>query len=196
MFVLYAIPIGLLSGWLRGGRLEALGEYRLRWAPLAIAGLLAQVLLFSSPLGRVIGDYAPTAYVATTAAVLLVVLVNNGLPGMRLVAFGAASNLVAILANGGYMPASREALEFAGLSPAADGPSNSIVATNPALGPLTDVFALPDWLPFANVFSIGDLLIGLGIVVAISTGMTRLPGPAAQPDRPPGPPVRGGNSPD
>ena len=26
--------------------------------------------------------------------------------------------------------------------------------------PLTDIFALPAWLPFANVFSIGDVLIG------------------------------------
>jgi hypothetical protein len=41
--------------------------------------------------------------------------------------------------------------------------------------PLTDIFALPGWLPFANVFSIGDVLIGVGLVVVIAAGMRRAP---------------------
>jgi hypothetical protein len=36
---------------------------------------------------------------------------------------------------------------------------------------LTDIFTLPPWVPFANVFSIGDVLIGLGVVVVIALGM-------------------------
>jgi hypothetical protein len=47
--------------------------------------------------------------------------------------------------------------------------------TDPALRPLTDIFALPAWLPFANVFSIGDVLIGLGVVVVIALGMRTAP---------------------
>ena len=33
----------------------------------------------------------------------------------------------------------------------------------PRLAPLTDIFAMPRWLPFANVFSVGDVLIGVGV---------------------------------
>ena len=33
----------------------------------------------------------------------------------------------------------------------------------PGIGGLTDVYAMPAWLPFANVFSIGDAIIGVGI---------------------------------
>jgi hypothetical protein len=41
------------------------------------------------------------------------------------------------------------------------------------LAPLTDIFALPPLLPFANVFSIGDVLISLGVAIAIAAGMRR-----------------------
>jgi hypothetical protein len=41
----------------------------------------------------------------------------------------------------------------------------------PALRPLTDVFAIPSAVPLANVFSIGDVLIGLGLATAIALAM-------------------------
>ena len=37
-----------------------------------------------------------------------------------------------------------------------------VVGRSPRCGSLTDVFALPRWLPFANMFSVGDVLIGAG----------------------------------
>ena len=42
---------------------------------------------------------------------------------------------------------------------------------DPALWFLTDIFALPRWVPFANVFSVGDLLIATGIAVVIVIAM-------------------------
>ena len=41
--------------------------------------------------------------------------------------------------------------------------SNSTIVPDPVLAPLTDIFALPTWVPFSNVFSIGDVLIGVGV---------------------------------
>jgi hypothetical protein len=55
--------------------------------------------------------------------------------------------------------------------PIVEGFLNSAVRADPALVPLTDIYALPAWVPLANVFSIGDVLIGLGIVVVIAIGM-------------------------
>ncbi len=108
----------------------------------------------------------------STAAVLVAVVRNLAVPGMALVALGAASNLVAIVANGGLMPTTAAALAAAGMDPD-DGFSNSAVLADPALAPLTDIFALPAWLPFANVFSIGDVVLGLGVAVVIALGMRR-----------------------
>jgi len=70
------------------------------------------------------------------------------------------------------MPASPDALARLGAT-VGSGYSNSREVTAPALAPLTDIFALPAWLPFANVFSIGDVLIGAGVAVAIVAAMRR-----------------------
>jgi hypothetical protein len=170
VFILYAIPIGILAGYLLGGRLERLGDLQFHWAWLAVAGLVVQVALFSPLLAPVVGDLGPAVYVASTAAVFVAVLRNWRIPGLVIVALGAASNLLAIAANGGVMPASPEAVAALGMD-ASEGFSNSVVMTDPALHPLTDIFALPTWLPAANVFSIGDVLIGVGVAVAIALGM-------------------------
>jgi hypothetical protein len=192
MFLFYALPIGLLLGFALGGRLSGLANLKFRWGMLAVAGFAVQVILFSGPVSERIGDAGPVIYVASTALVLLAVLANLRLPGMVLVAIGAASNLAAILANGGYMPASHAATV---------GPDGNVVYSNtrviasPALEPLTDVIVLPDWLPFTNIASVGDLLIGAGIAIVIATSMraARRTPPAAD-DGPPKP-VLEGNSP-
>lgn len=170
MFILYAIPIGIVAGYLLGGRLDRLGDLRFHWAWLAIAGLVVQVVLFSPPVETMVGAAGPALYVVSTLAVLVAVVRNWRIPGLAIVAMGAASNLLAILANGGLMPASPEAVAALGWD-AAEGFSNSIVMADPALRPLTDIFALPTWMPAANVFSVGDVLIGIGVVLVIALGM-------------------------
>ena len=169
MFILYAIPIGILAGYAIGGRLEHLRQVRIRWVPVALIGLAVQVVLFAAPSGAWPEWVVPLVYQASTLVVFIAVLRNLGIPGVPLIAIGAGCNLLAIVANGGWMPADPSALASVGGLPA--GPSNSIVIPNPALEPLTDLFALPAWLPFANVFSVGDVLIGAGIVATIALGM-------------------------
>jgi Family of unknown function (DUF5317) len=172
MFILYAVVIGLALGLLLGGRPARLGALQFRFAWLAVLGFGIQVLIFSGPISDRIGWLGVPAYVASTGLVFFVLLVNIRIPGLPIVALGAASNLIAIVANGGYMPASAAALTAAGRAPAV-GYSNSAIVTDPALAPLTDLFSLPVWLPFSNVFSIGDILIGVGIAVAIVVAMRR-----------------------
>jgi len=178
VFILYAIPIGVLAGLLVGGRLGGLSNLRFRWAPLAIAGLLVQVVLFALPSGEALGSIGPAVYVGSTVAVLVALLANVRLPGMAIVAAGAASNLAAIVANGGAMPVRPATLAAAGLDPR-EGFSNSVVTSAPALEPLTDVFAIPAGVPLANVFSVGDVLIAVGIAVAIAVAMRRGRDPVA-----------------
>jgi hypothetical protein len=169
MFVLYAIPVGILVGYLLRGRLDRLSALHLRWVPLMLFGLLVQVAIFTDAGGRLVGDAGPAIYVASTAVVLVAVLRNLAVPGVALVAVGAGLNLAAIGANGGRMPADAAALASVGGLGA--GYTNSVVSARPSLQPLTDLFALPAWLPLANVFSIGDVLIGVGLVATIALAM-------------------------
>jgi hypothetical protein len=169
VFILYAIPLGIVVGYLLGGRLDRLAGVRFRWAALAVVGLAVQIALFSDPLANVVGGAGPVVYVASSVAVLAAVLRNLDIPGLAVIALGATSNLVAILANGGYMPADpAAAASVGGIAP---GYSNSNIDAEPALAPLTDIFATPAWLPFSNVFSVGDVLIGVGVAITIVMGM-------------------------
>ncbi len=172
MFMLYAIALGVVCGFALRGGADGLVTLRFRWAGLAFAGLATQAALFSPPVTAAIGDAGAPVYVVSSAVVLAVVVRNMAIPGLPIVAAGAAANLAAIVANGGWMPASASALASLGET-LGEGYSNSRVLASPALGPLTDVFALPRWLPFANVFSVGDVLIGLGVAVAIVVAMRR-----------------------
>ncbi len=171
MFVLYAIPIGIALGFVFGGRLERLGELRFEWGWLAVAGLAVQIVLFSGSIEAGLERGVGAAiYVASTGAVLVAVWRNLSVSGLPLVAAGAISNLAAIVANEGIMPTTPEALAAAGMG-AEEGFSNSAVVADPVLAPLTDIFAMPPWLPLANVFSVGDVLIGVGIALVIALGM-------------------------
>ena len=171
MFVI-AIPIGVVVGLLLGGRLERLSRIQFRWAWLAVAGLV-QVVLFSTTFADSFPPGVGEAiYVASTGMVLVAVWRNLSVPRLALVAVGAISNLAAVVANGGVMPTTPEALAAAGLG-SEEGFSNSAVVADAVLAPLTDIFAIPAGFPLANVFSVGDVLIAIGLVLTIVIAMRR-----------------------
>jgi hypothetical protein len=85
-------------------------------------------------------------------------------------------NLLAIALNGGYMPASRHALEVAGEQFAGAAANNStVIHEGTRLWFLGDVFAIPDGTILSNVFSVGDVLIIAGVAILIATAMRSAP---------------------
>ena len=85
---------------------------------------------------------------------------NLRVAGVPLVAAGMVSNVAAILSNGGHMPALPAALRAAGLH--FEQSRNSTAVSAPHLSALVDRWAAPDWVPLANVYSVGDVLIAVG----------------------------------
>jgi hypothetical protein len=184
MLLLYAIPIGILLGLAAGGRLAPLGAVRIRWWPLALGGLLFQLVLFSPPVAAVVGAMGPVLYVGSTAVVLVALLANLSQPGFMIILGGALMNLAVISLNGGQMPAAPEAMFAAHGVAGVPTPhfSNSIIAAEGTpLWFLGDVFVLPRPFPMANVFSAGDVLIGVGGVWFVAQTMRRAIKPAATP---------------
>ena len=174
MLLLYAIVIGVLVGRAAGGRVSALADIHIRWWALALAGLMFQLLLFGPVLADRVGDAGPLLYVLSSGLVFLAMLRNLDLPGFPLLALGAALNMLVIVANGGLMPSAPGAWEL--LNGAAGVPvtafSNStLIHAGTALPFLGDVFVLPRPIPLANVFSVGDVLIGLGAAWCVIRSM-------------------------
>lgn len=151
---------------LAGGRLGRLADVRLRRAWALVVALGLQVAFVAVPLGAA-GWAGPALHLASYASAAVFVAANLRLPGLRLLALGAAANLAAIAANGGVMPASPRALESAGLAASHEEYKNSAALAHPRLGFLGDVFALPEPWPLHNVFSVGDLLVVAGAGVAV-----------------------------
>ena len=154
--------LALLSPVVAGGSLRRLADLRFRGTWVLVAALVAQVVAIELVPGANHGLLS-AVHLATYVAAGWYVVLNRQIPGLWLVALGAASNGVAIAANGGTLPASRTALESAGIHLEPGEFVNSGVLAHPHLGFLGDVFAIPAGVPLANVFSIGDVLIVLGV---------------------------------
>jgi Family of unknown function (DUF5317) len=168
-----AVPLALLCG----GRLGRISALRLRGLWLFFLAFGIQVVAFPFAfLPWTTGeDAAKALWLVSYGCLLGAAVWNRRIVGAQIVAVGMALNLVAILANGGRMPATPGAMEAAGLDFAVK--HNSVAATEPSVPWLVDRFAAPDWVPLTNVFSVGDVVIALGAVVLVFAAMgARVPG--------------------
>jgi len=175
----FIIPIGLLIGFLSGGRLSGLGKLRLRWLPLVFIALVIQLLifpLFTSTAVLTFGE-APL-HILSYVLLAVWIAVNIRVTPIVLLSIGAICNFSALIANGGFMPASITALQRAGFHDLAErvlqeGVHANLIcmSSSTRLNFLGDILYLPEWIPFSAAFSIGDLLIMLALIWLIVKGM-------------------------
>jgi hypothetical protein len=183
MFLLPAVVIGVLAGFLLGGRLGRLAEVRLRAPWLFYLAIAMQMLAFPSLVmpWQVAEGLATALSVGSYVCLVTVFLLNVRLRGLAIAGGGMLLNLAAILVNGGHMPALPSAMRDAGLA-FSGVHNNSIADASPNLAWFVDRWAAPSWVPFGNVFSVGDLLIAVGVVVTLAAAMgARMPFSAASP---------------
>ena len=173
------IPVALvlLLGLAHGGSLSRWATVQVRWWPLAAVCLLVQVALFSPLLETlpVIIVCGPWLYVLSLVGVLGALLANARSGGasrlpLTLAALGIALNCLVIVVNGGYMPRSDDAAASLGMPPTAQLAQARLINVESIGGEtrlawLGDIIAQPNWLPLANVVSVGDLLLSGGLAV-------------------------------
>jgi hypothetical protein len=180
MMLLIALLCGLIAGWARGGSLVKLAQLPLRGSWLILIALLLQITTFSPQFESLSWSerLGPILYVSSILLLLLAVGLNLSLSGMKILGLGLLLNFLAIAANGGYMPVPLENLARAGMSHRAEllrargHLSNSTVLTSETRLPfLADILFVPSFLPFSNVFSIGDVFIGIGAFILVMQAM-------------------------
>jgi hypothetical protein len=168
-----ALPVlaAALSGLLLGGRLERLTSLPLRRPGLFWVAIGIQVVAFPFAfLPWTTGDTAARIlWLASYALLIVATILNRHVAGVAVVGAGMVLNVLAVVANGGHMPVSQAAMRAAGESYAVK--QNSAAIDDPSLPWLIDRFAAPDWLPLGNVFSLGDVVIAVGAVVIVWSGM-------------------------
>ncbi|HEX2988372.1 MAG TPA: DUF5317 domain-containing protein [Chloroflexota bacterium] len=156
---------------------------RLGW--LALLALAAQIYVIYYP-----GDGVEAArglhailMMGSYLALGIVVAFNSRVKGMSIIGLGLLLNFLVMAANGGFMPVSREAILTTGTRVSDGLPSEGmrlprskdvlLSAENTRLWMLSDTIMAPR-MPLARVYSIGDLIVGLGIIFLIQAAM--LPG--------------------
>ena len=169
-----ALPLlaGLGIAALLGGDLRRLGELRFRALWLFYVAIGLQVVAFPfGPLPWRTSDGVGTLlWLASDGLILGAAVLNRRIPGVPVVAAGLCCNLVAVLANGGHMPVRPAAMHAAGRHYVVH--ANSAALAHPHVPLLIDRWAAPSWIPGANVFSVGDVVIALGVFtfVLVATG--------------------------
>jgi Family of unknown function (DUF5317) len=165
MVLAYPLIVGIALALVAGGDLRKLVHIKLRALPLFYVALALQLIAFPvrfapwhTPDGAAVALWLASYALLAAAAVL-----NIRLPAMPLVVLGLCANLAAILANGGHMPVLPSAMHAAGYDYAIHFNSASI--SHPHLAALVDRFAAPSWIPRANVYSVGDVLLALGAIL-------------------------------
>jgi len=138
MILVFAVAIGLAAGFVRarlkGAPYQTI-ELKHLW--LVLIAAVPQVLAFFLPATRerIPDQWIPTLLISTQLILLVFIWVNRKAPFIWLLGFGLLLNFVVISLNGGWMPIS-----------------------------LSDILTLPKWLPYRVAFSIGDVLISIGII--------------------------------
>jgi hypothetical protein len=157
----------LASVPLAGGRLSVLADLELRATWLLVVAIAVQILIVSVFPGEGSAGLHNGVHLATYLLVGAFVVANRAVPWLWLVALGGLLNFAAITANVGVMPADPDAVAAAGLAVDPGEFVNSGVVADPHLAFLGDVFWVPASWPVSNVFSVGDVLILLGALLAL-----------------------------
>lgn len=162
------VLVVIAAALLRGGSLSGFARLSVRHVPLVLGSFLIQLLIFPLIGERpLLADFTVPLYLTSMALLVWWVWLNRHLHGIVLIGAGLMMNLAAIVANGGYMPVDPAAALYAGqvaTLPSEIINNNTILSDrNIQLWLLTDIFPVPAGVPFATVYSLGDILLTTGV---------------------------------
>jgi len=150
-----------------GGALGNLAQLRFTLPWTIGLALAIQILIISVFPTQVPPAVAQGLHLVSYGLAVLFLITNRHIPWLWLVGLGGLANLVAIGANAGVMPASPTALAGAGLTAARGKFQNSTTVSGAHLRFLGDVLWIPRGWPLANVFSIGDIILAVGVTLLL-----------------------------
>jgi hypothetical protein len=182
MILAAAFVLAVIIGLVRGGSLKQLASLPLRWGWVALVafGLQIYLIYFPEPVSAGLVSPRVGLLILSYSLFIAVVWQNRALPGIWLVGAGLVANFAVMLLNGGYMPITAEALAQVGHARLmlSSETGARVIATKDIVLPreataawwLSDVFILPPPFPIPSVFSVGDVLIALGVFWLLQDG--------------------------
>jgi len=167
------LAFGLLLAAVAGADLRRLADVQLKAGWLIGLAFVLQLSVFAIPwTTHLFAGAAVGIHLASYGLLIVFAAANLREPGFVLAALGLASNALVIFLNHGRMPVALSVWRSTGKA-AADITrtghynNNVLASAHTHLGFLGDVMPLPAAVPFANAFSIGDVLLLLGATLFV-----------------------------
>lgn len=175
LFLLLAVIVG----YMKGGKFIRLKNLNFKKLSPIIIALVVQylVLIFSDRDLKVIGNYVEEIYLVSFILIFIGVIINMNIPSLWIVFVGAISNFIVFVMNGMKIPVSFDALKIAGMNSTIKLMESGQYKLYDAITNGTDyeilgkIIAIDNILPLAGVFSVGDILITMGLFVFIESSM-------------------------
>lgn len=165
--VILALFISLISG----GKMSRLGELVLRESWLVPLALLIQSgVYWAAVRGIGLGPswVSPVLDTGSYFLLLIFTLRNRSLPGVRWISLGILLNTLVIGLNGGVMPVDPSFLPEASRNALLEGQgTHGLMTSSTNLSFLADRFYLDMLGLRKQVFSVGDVLIDIGIFLLV-----------------------------
>jgi MFS family permease len=171
VFLLPSLLLGVVFALLLGGKPSRLLAIELRQSWTVWMAIALQGVMFTPLAEEIPPEFITPLHLGSYGLLVVFAVANARVLSLVPLLAGMVLNAIVIAANGGRMPVSLAAWEAAGFGEASEGANVRLGAER--LGFLGDVFALPAGFPLANVFSVGDLLIGFGAIAFIISVATR-----------------------
>ena len=179
MILLAMVALAFLISLLTGGKLSRLANLPLRAPWLALLGFGLQLYMIYSPtdMAQDFLSLRTLALIGSYIILLVLIWLNRRLMGMLVIGLGLALNLAVMIANGGYMPITPDAVKAIGFeyqlesaeigSRLQDSKDVLLPREQTNLWILSDIFILPPPFPIPSVFSAGDVFLAIGAFILI-----------------------------
>lgn len=170
-----SVGTSIVVGKLRGGSISNIKDASIeKWYLFVTAFLLEFAAVYKGSKGAAF-FIENILYIHGLSYLLLFIGIyfNRSTPAFKIIFIGMFLNFIVIMANGGQMPVSGKAMAGIGLIgnmiEIRDGRiiTHTLMNNHTVFKYLGDIFVLPKPYPRPKIFSIGDILMALGIFIYI-----------------------------
>jgi len=178
------IIAALIVAWVLGGRPDRLADAPIKHVWLVGVPVLMYAISWAACRWTVIGQGSwvfGALQLAGLASLIFLCAINRKIPGAILIGIGVALNAIAIASNGGFMPASKDAVaaalgqDYLHRALSEEHFRGSFMTADTRLWWLCDI--IPKSIGptiWRGVYSIGDMVMSLGVFIGI-VGLSHVP---------------------
>ncbi|KUO74810.1 MAG: hypothetical protein APF77_11150 [Clostridia bacterium BRH_c25] len=176
-----SVGTSIVVGKLRGGSLSNIKDASLEKWYFFVSGFLVEfaAVYMASKGAAFFRENILFIHGLSYMLLFIGIYFNRSILAFRIVFIGVFLNFIVIMANGGQMPVSGEAMEAIGLIDnmldIRDGKiiTHTLINNHTAFRYLGDIFVFAKPYPRPKIFSIGDVIMALGIFIYIQEIMKK-----------------------